>query len=79
MSSEEELEGGALFPRFSAIKGVSARLMAACAAYMCGEAALGSLPTDFDAVSGLPPSAPALARWEAYARAHMYDPATAKL
>ena len=44
---------------------------------------LGSLPADFDAVArrapgGLPSAASNLARWEAYAAAHMYDP-SAKL
>lgn len=45
-------------------------------------AGLGSLPADFDEAvrrSSLPSSASNLARWEAYAVAHMYDPNTAKL
>jgi hypothetical protein len=37
MSSLAELEAGFLFPRFSGIKRVSARLMAACADYMVSE------------------------------------------
>jgi malate dehydrogenase (oxaloacetate-decarboxylating)(NADP+) len=37
MSSLAELEAGFLFPRFSGIKQVSARLMAACADYMVSE------------------------------------------
>lgn len=43
---------------------------------------LGSVPADFDAVikrvGGLGSAASNLARWEAYAAAHMYDP-SAKL
>ena len=36
MSSLAELQAGFLFPRFSGIKRVSARLMAACADHMVG-------------------------------------------
>ena len=44
---------------------------------------LGTLPADFDEVvrraGGLSSAASNLARWEAYAAAHMFDPATARL
>lgn len=86
MSSADDLEAGRLFPRFSRIKELSLHLMAAAADYMV-RSGLGSLPADFDAVvrrtagrlsgSG---AASNLALWEAYAAAHMFDPAaTAKL
>ena len=43
---------------------------------------LGCLPADFDSVvraAGVAHTASNLARWEAYAVAHMFDPSTAKL
>jgi hypothetical protein len=43
---------------------------------------LGCLPADFDSVvraAGVAHTASNLARWEAYAVAHMFDPCTAKL
>ena len=43
---------------------------------------LGCLPADFDSVvraAGVAHTASNLARWEAYAGAHMFDPSTAKL
>jgi hypothetical protein len=137
MSGREELARGLLFPRFSAVREVSARLMAACADFMVrvwrGEGGvarlaaysaalsahpvalwlgaerspfgtvagrqacarctppsalqvrtgLGSIPADFDQAvrspRGLPTSASNLARWEAYATAHMFDPSAARL
>lgn len=81
MSSVAQLEQGHLFPAFAGIKAVSARLIAAVADFVV-RAGLGSLPADFDEAvrrSSLPSSASNLARWEAYAVAHMYDPNTAKL
>ena len=87
MTGVAELECGFLFPRFSDIKQVSARLMAAAAHHMV-RSRLGSLPADFDAVvastggvrlPGGASSASNLAHWEAYATAHMYDPNSAKL
>lgn len=132
MVGGEELSQGRLFPRFSAVREVSARLMAACADYMVGaglkaclvaicslggrhirrvpqrssqpkgtadglqgsmpfalyltlqvRTGLGSLPADFDEAGRrdrvLPTSASNLARWEAYAAAHMFNPNTARL
>lgn len=79
MTSLEEVESGLLFPRFSAIKDVSAKLMALVADFMV-RTGLGSTPADFDAVvaaAGEPADSPILVRWEAYARKHMFDPASA--
>ncbi|KAL4857157.1 NADP-dependent malic enzyme [Chlorella vulgaris] len=81
LSSVADLEAGLLFPRFSAIKAVSTRLIAACADFMV-RTGLGSLPADFDAAlkgRALPTTASNLTHWEAYAAAHMFDPNTAKL
>lgn len=76
MTTLEEVEQGLLFPRFSAIKGVSAKLMAVVANFMVSTG-LGTLPADFDDVvasAGMAADAPILTRWEAYARRHMFDP-----
>ena len=81
LSSRGELEAGLLFPRFSSIRAVSVRLMGAAADFMV-RSGLGCLPADFDEVvksAGLASSASNLARWEAYAAAHWFDPAAAKL
>ena len=88
MTTKEDLESGMLFPRFSNIRNVSCCLMAAIADDMCATG-LGTLPTDFenvvDKMSPRSPrslslsskeilSSPSRVKWEAYARAHMYDP-----
>lgn len=76
MTSLEELEVGRLFPRFQTIKDVSAKLAAATADFMC-TSGLGSLPADFAAVvarMGKQGAVTSLARWEAYVRAHMFNP-----
>jgi malate dehydrogenase (oxaloacetate-decarboxylating)(NADP+) len=74
LTTRQELDTGMLFPRFSNIRDVSARLMGAVAADMCAHG-LGSEPADFAAATArVPAGAPAAARWEAYARAHMYSP-----
>ena len=76
MTEREDLEHGALFPRFSTIRHVSCRLMAAIANDMC-ESGLGKVPENFEAVTaGVPASAGALGKWERYAKAHMFDPTT---
>ena len=55
------------------------KLMATVADFMVSTG-LGSLPADFGEVvasAGLPAGAHTLARWEAYARRHMFDPCAA--
>lgn len=72
----QELECGRLFPRFQDIKNVSAKLAAATADFMVSTG-LGTVPADFDAVvRAMAPaqSVTSLARWEAYVRAHMFNP-----
>ena len=76
MTTRDELDHGMLFPRFSSIRSVSTHLIAAIANDMvaCG---LGRMPVDFDAVTvGVALTAGNSAKWEAYARAHMFDPST---
>lgn len=76
MTTRADLESGMLFPRFSNIRAVSGRLIAAIAEDMCATG-LGRLPANFDAVTaGVPASVGTKAKWEAYARAHMFDPVT---
>lgn len=75
MATIEELESGALFPKFSNIRNVSRHLMGVIAAYMC-ETGVGQIPNDFHEktkhVDG------EVKKWEAYSAMHMYS-ATAKL
>jgi len=84
MTAREDLEHGMLFPRFSKIRTVSCALMAAIADDMCASG-LGTVPDDFEAVVGKMTgqqgelsSLSTRAQWEAYSRAHMYDPNTIK-
>jgi len=72
MTTPEEIESGHLFPRFSKIRNVSSRLIAAVAEEMC-LSGLGRVPPDFDAVTMHVASGGNRARWEAYARDHMYE------
>lgn len=82
MTARENLEHGMLFPRFSNIRTVSCALMAAIADDMCASG-LGSVPVDFESVvgkmtgqQGKLSSLSRRAKWEAYTKAHMYDPNT---
>jgi malate dehydrogenase (oxaloacetate-decarboxylating)(NADP+) len=80
MTTKEDLESGMLFPRFSTIREVSCALMAAIAVDMCAYG-LGKVPSDFESVvsKGTRQGSSPLSKrtkWEAYARAHMYDPNT---
>jgi len=58
-----------LFPRFSGICDVSAKIMAAVAEFMCATG-LGEVPRDFISVSTA--AAGRLEDWEAYSKKHMY-------
>ncbi len=81
MTSMDEMEQGFLFPRFRTIKDVSAKLAAATADFMCASG-LGTVPADFDALVarwGKAGAATSVARWEAYVRAHMFNPQEPKL
>jgi malate dehydrogenase (oxaloacetate-decarboxylating)(NADP+) len=69
LSSEKELQIGRLFPRFSGICDVSAKIMAAVAEFMCATG-LGEVPRDFISVSTA--AAGRLEDWEAYSKKHMY-------
>jgi len=75
MATIDELESGALFPKFSNIRNVSRHLMGVIASYMCSEG-LGRLPADFEEktkhVEG------DIRKWETYSAMHMYS-ASAKL
>lgn len=72
MATLEELETGALFPKFSDIRNVSRHLMGVIASHMCSTG-YGRKPEDFDEKTKHIKSKDEIKKWEAYSAMQMYN------